>query len=120
MVDKYGTGQDPYCYKGTDILINNFDIRDKGTLQNAEREFTTAALNDIEFLPPPYDLSYLQDLHRLLFSISTAGLEKLELLTFQNKTQGFALVRELSQKPIRYLKILKVQIILRMKIMIHL
>ena len=68
MVDKYGTGQDPYCYKGTDILINNFDIRDEETLQEAEREFTTAALNNIEFLPPPYDLSYLQDLHSLLFS----------------------------------------------------
>lgn len=68
VVDKYGTGQDPYCYEGTDVLINNFDIFDEETLQEAEREFTTAALNDIEFSHPPYDLDYLLELHSLLFS----------------------------------------------------
>ena len=68
MPDKYGTGQDPYCYPGTDILINKFDIQDKVVLNEAEREITTAALNGISFSLPPYDLAYLKKLHRLLFS----------------------------------------------------
>jgi cell filamentation protein len=41
MVDKYGTGQDPYCYPGTYVLINKFNIQDQIILQEAEREITT-------------------------------------------------------------------------------
>ena len=40
MVDKYGTGQDPYCYARTDILKNNFNIINEHILQEAEREIT--------------------------------------------------------------------------------
>jgi cell filamentation protein len=68
MVDKYGTGQDPYSYEGTDILINKFDIRDATQLQEAERDFSEIAAMDIEFSEPPYDFSYWCSIHQLLFS----------------------------------------------------
>jgi len=68
MVDKYGTGLDPYCYPGTDVLVNKFNIQNKVVLEEAEREITTAALSGISFSLPPYDLTYLKNLHRLLFS----------------------------------------------------
>ena len=91
VVDKYGTGQDPYCYEGTDILINNFDIHDEETLQEAEREFTTAALNDIEFSPPPYDLNYLQELHSLLFSHIYSWAGEIRTIDISKKDTRFCI-----------------------------
>jgi cell filamentation protein len=37
------------------------------TLAGAERELTRIAASEIELSPPPYDLTYLQGLHRHLF-----------------------------------------------------
>jgi cell filamentation protein len=37
-------------------------------LAEAERELTTIAANEISFALPPYDLSYLQSIHRQLFN----------------------------------------------------
>jgi len=48
-LDKYGTGQDPYCYRNTKVLINKFGIKDEKILLEAEREITTVALKDILF-----------------------------------------------------------------------
>jgi cell filamentation protein len=68
MVDKYGAGQDPYCLPGTTVLRNLLDITDDKTLVQAERDLSEVAAQSIDFSPPPYTLSYLQDIHRLLFS----------------------------------------------------
>jgi cell filamentation protein len=68
MVDKYGVGQDPYCLPGTTVLRNLLDITDDKTLVQAERDLSEVAAQSIDFSPPPYTLSYLQDIHRLLFS----------------------------------------------------
>ncbi|MBA3980638.1 MAG: cell filamentation protein Fic [Alcanivorax sp.] len=65
--DKYGTGQDPYCYPGTRILKNVLGLRNDDDLADAERDLTRIAASKVEFSPPPYDLAYLQRLHRLLF-----------------------------------------------------
>ena len=43
MSDKYGVDQDPYCYPGTNTLINLFDIQDEATLERAERKLTEFA-----------------------------------------------------------------------------
>lgn len=67
MLDKYGAGQDPYCYPGTSQLRNLLGIEDAATLAQAERALSEAAASTIEFLPPPYDLSYLKHIHRSLF-----------------------------------------------------
>ena len=38
--DKYGTGQDPYCYPNSDILINSLNIHDEALLEEAERDIS--------------------------------------------------------------------------------
>lgn len=65
--DKYGVGQDPYCYEGTDVLRNRLNIHDDDQLALAERDFSEIAASQIEFELPPYDLNYLKRIHRTLF-----------------------------------------------------
>jgi cell filamentation protein len=59
MLDKYGTGQDPYCYTDSSVLINKLGISDETTLQAAESEIARAAARDIPFDKPPYEFGYL-------------------------------------------------------------
>lgn len=69
MSDKYGVGQDPYCYPGTDVLRNRLNIHDEALLSEAERElYELAAASNITLAPPPYDLPFLQHIHHVLFS----------------------------------------------------
>lgn len=60
-------GQDPYCYTNTQMLRNRLGIQDEHVLASAEREITTLAASEIEFALPPYNLDYLQQIHRQLF-----------------------------------------------------
>jgi len=64
---KYGTGNDPYCYKNTDILINHLNIKDAVILEQAETEISDISSASIDFAPPPYNFSYLQNIHQKLF-----------------------------------------------------
>jgi cell filamentation protein len=68
MSDKYGAGQDPYCYPGSDVLRNKLDIRDDATLSEAEEQLSAIAASNVDFSPPPYSFRYLQGIHRTLFS----------------------------------------------------
>lgn len=67
-MDKYGTGQDPYCYPGSSTLRNRLHLQDDVLLVQAERDLSEIAVDQIDFSLPPYDLSYLQQIHRSLFS----------------------------------------------------
>mgnify|MGYP003921427057 FL=1 len=67
-MDKYGVGQDPYCYPGSDVLRNLLNIHDEEQLHKAERELSEIAVSKFRLLPPPYDLSLLQHIHKSLFS----------------------------------------------------
>ncbi|WP_313024847.1 putative adenosine monophosphate-protein transferase Fic [Pseudomonas lopnurensis] len=67
MLDKYGTGQDPYCIPGTSILSNRLGLTSDEALTEAERSLSAIAANEIDFEPPPYNLSYLCGIHRQLF-----------------------------------------------------
>jgi cell filamentation protein len=64
---KYGTGNDPYCYKNTDVLINQLNIKDVSILENAENEISDISSASIDFAPPPYNFFYLQNIHQNLF-----------------------------------------------------
>ena len=66
-LDKYGTGDDPYCYPGSKVLRNLLNIEDDEELAEAEAELTELAVEEIEFDAPPYDLGYFQSLHRQVF-----------------------------------------------------
>lgn len=61
--------QSRYCYQGTDILINKFDIRDNELLDKVEREIT--AINQLKLEAEPikgdFDLKHLQQIHKFIF-----------------------------------------------------
>ncbi|MCL2893128.1 Fic/DOC family protein [Brenneria tiliae] len=67
MSDKYGSGQDPYTYPDSDVLINKLGIEDDGEFEYAERQLSELAVLDIEFEEPPYDLHYWRYLHGKIF-----------------------------------------------------
>lgn len=67
-MDKYDSQNDHYCYQGTNILVNKLNIRDIDELEKVEREITSITIRDVKFSPPPYNLKYMQKLHRQLFS----------------------------------------------------
>ena len=66
-LDKYGTGQDPYCHEGTDLLVNKLGITAAAELDAAEQQITKLKTLDIDFAPPPYNLDYLCNIHLTLF-----------------------------------------------------
>lgn len=66
-MDKYGTGQDPYCYPGSSTLRNRLNIREDALLAQAEQDLSEVAASQINFSLPPYDLAYLKHMHRTLF-----------------------------------------------------
>ncbi len=68
-MDKYGVGQDKYCYPDSDVLKNKLNIREAHVLHEAERDFTLYSVSLIEFSEPPYDLSYMQLLHKQVFGL---------------------------------------------------
>jgi len=60
---------DPYCYPGTDVLLNLEGIRDAKTL--AQFEVQTASVNIARFaispITGPFDASRLKETHRRIF-----------------------------------------------------
>lgn len=67
-MDKYDVSyNDPYCYIGTPVLKNKLNIKNFDDLEKAEREISAYAMQDIKYQNPPYNLKYLQDLHKQLF-----------------------------------------------------
>lgn len=70
MRDKYGVGQDPYCYPDSDVLVNKLNIRDEETLAAAEIEFTTLrykSYTSTTSVIQEFTLEHLQRLHLCLF-----------------------------------------------------
>ncbi len=67
-LDKYGVGQDPYCYPGTAALKNRFDLRDEQDLNEVEHYLSNIAAQKLEFYEPPYGLNNLKQIHYRLFS----------------------------------------------------
>ena len=70
MRDKYGVGQDPYCYPDSDVLINKLGIRVEETLAAAEIEFSTLRYKSYRSATSQiqnFTLDHLQSLHLHLF-----------------------------------------------------
>ena len=67
-MDKYDASNDHYCYSGTSVLKNLLNIQNMDELEIAEREVTSFTVTSIRYQAPPYNLEYLQQLHRYLFS----------------------------------------------------
>lgn len=86
MRDKYGAGQDPYCYPDSDVLVNKLNIRDEETLVAAEIEFTTLRYKSYTATTlgsQEFTLEHLQRYICIYFRMYTIGLASYEQLIFQ-------------------------------------
>ena len=63
------SGQDPYCYPGSDVLRNLFDLRNEVDLARAEAKITVLRLDQLRQRPVSgkFDLDHLQRIHRHIF-----------------------------------------------------
>ena len=66
----YEQSPDPYCYEGTDILINKLNIRNKITLADVERKVTSA--KELELIKTPirgrFGFAHIKNIHKYLFN----------------------------------------------------
>ena len=60
---------DGYLYSGTDVLVNNFGIKDRAELSRIERAITGARAAELDANPVPggFDLAHLCAIHEALF-----------------------------------------------------
>lgn len=60
---------DKYVYDNSDVLINNFNIRNKDKLMYVERLYTYQRILELinKRLPGNFDLSYLRNIHKYIF-----------------------------------------------------
>ncbi|WP_088008707.1 Fic/DOC family protein [Indiicoccus explosivorum] len=58
-----------YCYPGTDVLINKFDIRDEEKLKEIEKVYTLFRLSELHLSRPadPPDMEAFLEIHRRIF-----------------------------------------------------
>lgn len=61
--------QSIYCYEGTSILINNYNIKDQDLLESLESDLTRKNLARISLNPIKgnFDLKHLQKIHKAIF-----------------------------------------------------
>lgn len=61
--------QDPYCYPGTDVLINQVGLRDRAQLDTYEAQVVALNLAELSQKPitGPFDAARLQETHRRIF-----------------------------------------------------
>ena len=61
--------QDPYCYKGTNILKNKLDLKNDELLEEAERRLSKIREKELlrSQILGKFDLKHLQDIHYYLF-----------------------------------------------------
>lgn len=77
-----------YTYKGTNILVNKLDIKDKRKLERYEKKmvaFKLATINEVEF-PNVFDEKRLKFIHNYLFGdvYDFAGMYRLENIIKDN------------------------------------
>ena len=65
----YQKHDDFYCYPGTSVLINKFDIRDREALNTAERQITALKIAKLEESPVKgnFDLKHIKSIHKFIF-----------------------------------------------------
>ena len=63
------SGQDPYCYPGSTVLRNLFDLRDQNELSRVEAKVSVLRLDQLRQRPltGKFDLDHLQQIHRHIF-----------------------------------------------------
>ena len=76
-----------YCYEGTFVLKNNFNILDEKTLENVEMDITMMRLAELEFEPinGKFDLIHLCEIHKYIFG---------EIYPFAGKTRNEDIIKD--------------------------
>jgi cell filamentation protein len=73
----YAAFGDPYCYPGTNVLVNSMNLRDPAELEAFEEEMVRTRAD--EPLPPGrLTARHFRAVHRHLFQESMVGREKSE------------------------------------------
>lgn len=67
MPDKYGVGDDPYCYPGTDVLKNRLNLTDASELNEVEAEIAAVRAQTLEPQFERFDAARFRQIHRQLF-----------------------------------------------------
>ena len=67
MPDKYGVGDDPYCYPGTTVLKNRLNLTDASELNEVEAEVTAVRAQTLEPQFERFDAARFRQFHRHLF-----------------------------------------------------
>ncbi len=85
---------DPYCYPGTDILINHEDIRDQSALTQFESQMASVEIGRLAIIPitGPFDTRRLQETHRRIFGnvYPWAGELRKDIGIMTKNRSGFA------------------------------
>jgi len=93
MPDKYGVAQDPYCYAGSDVLVNLLGITDQATLDAAEVEFTRYR---VEHYVPDFEavnFQTLKNIHHYLFQDLYSWAGQVRTVDISKGTTRFANIR---------------------------
>ena len=79
-----------YCYQGSNIMINKFNIRDLNRLNEADRKLTQLRLNDLIISPIKgnFDLSHLQKIHQFLFQDLYTWAARILIICFSLLSQS--------------------------------
>ncbi|MFP4462352.1 MAG: putative adenosine monophosphate-protein transferase Fic [Guyparkeria sp.] len=67
MPDKYGVGDDPYCYPGTEVLKNRLNLTAASELNEVEAEITAVRAQTLEPQFERFDAARFRQIHRHLF-----------------------------------------------------
>lgn len=88
---------DVYCFPGTDVLRNKFDVRDAALLAQLESDFSAARL--IEWTEHPatdsFDLAHLQRIHFCLFQDVYDWAGEIRTVDISRGSSRFANVRHI-------------------------
>jgi len=68
-MSRFGTGESKYCYDDTNVLINDFDIREENRLMQLDAILTVQRLSELEIQPITSDFSFehFKQIHYYLF-----------------------------------------------------
>lgn len=88
----YKSSPDPYCYPGTTVLRNYFDIRDASLLAESESELSHLAEAEIQSTPISgnFDLPHLQEINRRLLGSIYPWAGKLRTVRISKDGSVFA------------------------------
>lgn len=106
----YEINDNIYCYPGTDVLKNKFDIRDKTKLDAVERDLTALRIKELvintNIINYSFDLKHLQKLHKYIFQDVYEWAGSLRTIRI-SKGIMFAYPENIKSEANKYFKMLK-------------